>query len=237
MADRHFFYVVPQHVSLNRFTLTSTESHHALHVLRLAKDSEIWLIDGVGMGYKAKISEIAQSMVSGNIIESIPGLGENRNKITLAIGNIRRERLEWAIEKAVELGVNSVEILNLNRSVQRKVNRQRLETKIVAAAKQCGRSWFPPVTIQDDLTQWLNSSGGTCLVCHSGPQIREVLRSDSVLTETNYTILVGPEGDFTPEEYTQIIQSGFRSVSLGPRRLRSETAAISAISILADLIS
>ncbi len=234
MADRTYFYIHPDQIAGDRFYLDSDESHHALHVLRLPVGSEIWLLDGIGTGYQARITNEDGARVAGEILAPYVRLGENTTKLTLALGSIRRERLEWAVEKAVELGVFDIAILFLNRSVHRKINLSRLEAKVMAAAKQCGRSWFPPVKIWSDLSRWLPDISGKKLVCHSGPALRNLLTSKT--SSSPITILVGPEGDFTPEELENIHAAGFQSVSLGPRRLRSETAAVTALAIANAMI-
>ncbi|NOZ75798.1 MAG: 16S rRNA (uracil(1498)-N(3))-methyltransferase [FCB group bacterium] len=227
--DRHFFHIAPNQIAKKRFFLDEKESHHASHVLRLPLKSEIWLLDGQGTGYRARIGSFNGGRLTGTILETIPNLGELETRLSLAIGSIRRERLEWALEKAVELGVYEIAVIHLNRSVHRHTHLSRLEAKVMAAAKQCGRSWFPPVKVWKDLERWMRDTSGVRLVCHSGPSMGAVLSSMKTLTPM--TILVGPEGDFTEEELETIKSNGFQSVSLGSRRLRSETAAIAALAL------
>ncbi|MFQ6613698.1 MAG: RsmE family RNA methyltransferase [Fidelibacterota bacterium] len=228
--DRHFFHISPQQLERKRFFLDEKESHHASHVLRLPVNSEIWLLDGMGTGYRARISSFNGSRLTGTVLERIPKLGESETRLKLAIGSIRRERLEWAVEKAVELGVYEIAVIHLSRSVYRHANLSRLEMKVISAAKQCGRSWFPPVKVWKTLDRWLEERrNGLKLVCHSGPSMKTVLAGTG--DQTPKTILVGPEGDFTGEELEKILARGFQPVSLGPRRLRSETAVVAALAL------
>ena len=107
MADEHFFYISPNNLTKNRFTLDAEEAHHASNVLRLKVDDEIWLLDGLGTAYKGIIKQNGQE-VSGEIISEFPDYSEANVKMHIAVGLIKRDRFEWLLEKAVECGAVSI---------------------------------------------------------------------------------------------------------------------------------
>ena len=98
MADEHFFYISPNNISKNCFTLDAEEAHHALNVLRLQVEDEIWLLDGVGTAYRGIIRENGQ-VVSGEVLEAVPGFAEANATVHLAVGLIKKDRFEWLLEK------------------------------------------------------------------------------------------------------------------------------------------
>ena len=121
MADEHFFYISPDNISKNCFTLDAEETHHALNVLRLQVDDEIWLLDGVGIAYRGIIKNNGQE-VSGEITAESPGFSVPKVKMHLAVGLIKKDRFEWLLEKAVECGALSITPLLLDRCLKKSLN-------------------------------------------------------------------------------------------------------------------
>ena len=231
MTPDKAFYVNPLTVNGSTFQLDKAESNHATRVLRLKKGDEICLLDGVGIGYHAKINSIEKN-VSGTIKESIPDLGENKCSVNLASALIKRDRFELMLEKATELGVNEIQPLMLERCVKKTMNFERSQKIVISSAKQCCRSRFPVVHEPIDMKKLLKNSDGQFI---SG-----LMGADKSLSELeldkNVTVIIGPEGDFTENEIGQMKNAGVLFFNLGGRRLRAETAALNSLAVLNELL-
>ncbi|MDP6500301.1 MAG: RsmE family RNA methyltransferase [Candidatus Marinimicrobia bacterium] len=233
--ENHFFYLQQKAIHKNTFQLSEEESHHFLNSLRGKVGDDLWLLDGAGTAYNGTISGINGRSVSGIIRDSFPNYGESDYSIHLAIGLIKGNRMDMVLEKATELGAKSIQPLLLDRCVKNKLNLERAERIIISAAKQAGRSFFPIVFEPIDLSTWIKKHandhkilfhimGSQSLADALGNEKKEVF------------ILVGPEGDFSKKELDQMEKEQFESAILAPRRLRSESAAIMAISVLNELM-
>jgi 16S rRNA (uracil1498-N3)-methyltransferase len=230
MADEHFFYISPDNISKNCFTLDAEETHHVLNVLRLQVDDEIWLLDGVGIAYRGIIKNNGQE-VSGEIIAESPGFSEPKVKMHLAVGLIKKDRFEWLLEKAVECGALSITPLLLDRCLKKTLNLERSQKIVRTAAKQCGRSLFPKLNEPTSLDNYLNDKSDltVCLQSEGETSLTTWQREKS---PNKVSVLIGPEGDFSENEMNVIRDNNINIVSLGNRRLRTETAAITALNII-----
>ena len=140
--------------------------------------------------------------------------------------------MDTVVEKCTELGVNSISVLRLGNSVKRNVNFERLNRIALSAMKQCGRGLMPEI-LASDLFQWIDRSAeGEKLVldesAESEPLVSHLASMEKV---TQLQLVVGPEGGFTSDELASLITAGFKRASIGPRRLRAETAAITSVAI------
>lgn len=228
MSDKIFFLIDTDKISNNQFSLNKPESHHLINVLRKDIGTEIWLTDGIGSVYKAVINNIHDNVVNGEILEVYPKYGENKIHISLAIGILRKDKLDFVVEKATECGVNEIIPLILDKSIKRDVNANRLVKVAQSAVKQCGRSIIPNINRPNKLKELLDTYTDTSiLVCHeSGDNgVAKILRNKSKIL-----LLVGPEGDFSKEEIDFLKDHNANFINLGNRRLRSETAVIVALS-------
>ena len=230
MADEHFFYISPDNISKNCFTLDAEETHHVLNVLRLQVDDEIWLLDGVGIAYRGIIKNNGQE-VSGEIIAESPGFSEPKVEMHLAVGLIKKDRIEWLLEKAVECGALSISPLLLDRCLKKTLNLERSQKIVRTAAKQCGRSRFPKLNEPTSLDNYLNDKSDltVCLQSEGETSLTTWQREKS---PNKVSVLIGPEGDFSENEMNVIRDNNINIVSLGNRRLRTETAAITALNII-----
>ena len=230
MADEHFFYISPDNISKNCFTLDAEETHHVLNVLRLQVDDEIWLLDGVGIAYRGIIKNNGQE-VSGEIIAESPGFSEPKVEMHLAVGLIKKDRFEWLLEKAVECGALSITPLLLDRCLKKTLNLERSQKIVRTAAKQCGRSRFPKLNEPTSLDNYLNDKSDltVCLQSEGETSLTTWQREKS---PNKVSVLIGPEGDFSENEMNIIRDNNIKIVSLGNRRLRTETAAITALNII-----
>jgi 16S rRNA (uracil1498-N3)-methyltransferase len=201
------------------------------NVLRLKTGDNILLLDGIGCGYLAKVKDTKKTLVSGEIKKKYDFLGENQSEVTIAPAIIKPSRFENMVEKAVELGVKKIQPLNLDHSQKKDINSNRLNKIIISASKQCKRSFFPVLKRPMKLKEYLDLKYNLVV---AGSQ-----KSDSNLTKIllngfnrKIQIIIGPEGGFSDREYELFKINSVYLYNLGSRRLRSETAVISSLSIL-----
>ena len=215
--------------------LESEEFHHAVRVLRLRPGQEIRVIDGAGRAFRARLLSVErrQERARLELLEPLPS-GEPRHRVALATAVPRGERMDFLVEKAVELGVAEVVPLRFARSVRIQAGRRDRWHRIArSAVKQSGRARLPQIAAPQTLGEWLaelpESVEGWAL--HPGgenPQRAPALPDP----EVPRVLVVGPEGGLVPEEVEQLQARGFRVWSLGPRILRVETAALAGLALL-----
>lgn len=232
IPDKAFF-INPHNFNGDTFYLDQEESIHATRVLRLKIGDDICLLNGIGTGYFGKIDSL-ETHVSGSILKTIDGLGENKYSITLAAALIKRDRFELLLEKATELGVNVIQPLILDRSVKKKLNFKRCQKLIISASKQCRRSRFPDMKNPIALSTLLKN--GNQIVC-ARMNAKKSLSELSFDSTQNIVVVIGPEGDFSKSEIDLIDNSNVQCYHLGDRRLRAETAALNSLSILNEILN
>lgn len=212
-------------------TLVGEEFIHC-KALRLHVSSRVILTNGQGLCAVASLGAFDKNGVKAQVIEVLKGYAEIGKKFGLALGILdNRERMEFAVEKAVELGITDFFPLACQRSQKTSVPRTRLEAKILAAVKQSRRSVLPKLHLIMTVKQFLETavSAFDTLVIADTEGTSETPESSSVV------IAVGPEGGFSPEE-NALLRSNpqCRLLRLAPRRLRSETAVIAACAVVAS---
>jgi len=229
------FYVHPNQIKNNIFILDEFESNHLINVLRLKINDQILIIDGVGCAYVSLIKNISKKNVSGEIQKKYKHLGENQLNITIAPGLIKRNRFENMMEKAVELGVREIQPLILDHCQIKHMNFDRIKKIIISSSKQCKRSFFPILKSPISLEEYLNNQSNLII---AGSQKSEVhLREALSKISRDINVIIGPEGDFSDDEYALLENKDILLYSLGSRRLRSETACIASISILNEFFN
>lgn len=212
--------------------LTGQEQHHCLKVLRHKKGDVIGITDGEGNLWVCRIDtdDWNAPVLEAGVLSSNPNQGEDEHGLVLiCCGPEDPGRMEWLIEKSVELGASHIFLVRTQRSGFIRLKTNRLEAIIRTALKQCGRSRLPVYQICDSLEQAVNklpySAGIRLLGAETGAGIRNY---DSDSLNQAITICCGPEGDFTPDEIFLLQEKhGFLPVALGKTRLRSETACVS----------
>ncbi|MES2564615.1 MAG: 16S rRNA (uracil(1498)-N(3))-methyltransferase [Pseudomonadota bacterium] len=216
------------------------QSHHLTHVLRLTRGAPLIVFDGDGTEYAAVIERIAKSRVTLKLSEGRQVNRESTLAVDLAQGISSGERMDYTIQKAVELGVRSIQPLASERSVVR-LTAERAEKRVIhwqgvaiAACEQCGRNRVPQVRPVMALTQWLADVASDALRLTLAPDAAKSLRAlDS--PSAPVVMLVGPEGGLSARERNAAQVAGFQSVRLGPRILRTETAAVAALAAMQAL--
>lgn len=226
------FYAPPSAIRAGRVVLPEDEARHVRTVLRGEEGDEMTVVDGEGGWYRVRIDHLAPQQVVGTIIEQQEDVGEPAVDVTVALGLLKkRSRFETFVEKAVELGVQRIVPLRTERTEPESVRRERLRSVMVAAMKQCRRSWLPTLSAPRSLEALLGASAAECsLVCHAGDDavpIRRAVKEAGPVQSA--LVLVGPEGGFASSEVEAAVAAGCTPVSLGPRRLRAETAGLAAL--------
>ncbi len=214
-------------------------ARHIAQVLRLRVNDEVTLFAGDGMEYRAKILDVSKKQLSLEITTAIANSLESNIRIHLIQAVSKGDRMDWVIQKAVELGVTSIQPVtssrtHVNLSVERfEKKRLHWQAVAIAACEQCGRNVVPevrPVAALFDVAQGYRAHSSMQKILLS-PQSNAKYRHDKS-TADDFLLAIGPEGGFSDQEEQQLIALGFESYRLGPRILRTETAAITAISIL-----
>ena len=230
----------PGHYAIGQtITLSDTAVQHVGLVLRLTVGAQITLFCGNNYEYQAVLSAVQKKKIQATIQTMTLANRESPRQIHLAQSLAKGDKMEWIIQKAVELGVTSVTPLLTERSVVR-LDAQRLEKKhqqwqaiALSACEQSGRNQIPTIHPACSLAHYLSQSTATYQWLLSP----EAQTSWPKITEPSaeLAILIGPEGGFSPEERDYAQQHQVKSIRLGPRILRTDTAALAAISILQNL--
>lgn len=210
------------------FTIEGEEAGHISRVLRKKAGDHFLVTDGIGKGYKAEIVEIGKNDISARILEEIKGDFEIKTQVHLVVAPTKNiDRFEWLIEKAVELGVSEITPIICDRSERKIVNIERMNKLALSAMKQSGRFILPKVNEAIKLDKF-KTEAELKLIAHCEESDKIELNQLPVSKST--TILIGPEGDFSPKEIEKAKSENYQPISLGKSRLRTETAAIYAVS-------
>lgn len=230
----HIFYTPD--INQNDYVLTEEESKHCVRVLRLKEQDAVYLIDGVGGFYYARIVDANPKKCKVSVYQTIKEYGKKNYHLTMGIAPTKNiDRLEWFLEKATEIGVDRIIPFVSEQSERKIIKLDRLNKIISAAMKQSQRAYLPQLDDLIDYKALINSDfSGKKLIAHcfdtDKPYLQQTIKKDE-----DVLILIGPEGDFTQEEVTMAEKNGFVPISLGDSRLRTETAGIVAVHTVALL--
>ena len=213
--------------------LPEEETAHAVRVLRLQPGDEVMLTDGTGNFYRARISLIAHKRCLVDIVETVPQPPLWSGHLHIAMAPTKNmDRTEWFAEKATEIGIDELTFLNCRYSERKVLNTERIAKILVSALKQSLKARLPRLNEMTDFKTFIQQpfSGQKFIAhCHEG---EKTPLKDAVHKGEEVVVLIGPEGDFSEEEVHLAEEAGFIPVSLGPSRLRTETAALVACHIL-----
>lgn len=225
-------------LSIGEHVLTGDLAHYVSRVLRFGPGAQVQIFNGSGQEWPGTVVEVGKREVRIDLEQPVAGLDESPLAIHLGQAMSRGERMDWAIQKAVELGVAQITPLYTERCEvrlqgDRALKRQQHWQQIaVSACEQSGRSVVPKINPPTPLSDWITSTEADLkLVLHH----RTERDPRQLPTPHSLALLIGPEGGLSPAEISQAEQSGFHSVRFGPRVLRTETAPVVALSMAQHL--
>jgi len=225
----HLFYTPDIEPSHPQYFLSEEESKHAIRVLRLVADDEVQLIDGRGGLYTAQIKDAHPKRTILQITNVITGYNKRNHYLHIAVAPTKNiERLEWFLEKATEIGIDEISLIICQRSERKEAKTDRLNKIITSAIKQSLKAYHPVLNEPVAFAKFLAKSfDGEKYIAHCEKGDKATLPS-AVKKQDKYLILIGPEGDFSPNEIDEALQNGYKAITLGDSRLRTETAALEA---------
>ena len=230
-----YFFVDPKDVRGGVALIRGEEFKHLSRVLRKKEGESIVLVDGEDNAYEAVIRFMDRTHAECEIIDVKHRVHEPKVDVTLAVSLLRNPaRFDFLVEKATELGVRSIVPLLCERTIPKSEKHARFEKIALAAMKQCGRSYLPKIHSLSPLAAVLDHAHEYALRLIPHEKTEQSQFVGSVLQHHPHVasalIVIGPEGGFSDDEIALADEKGMVPVSLGPRRLRAETAAISAVS-------
>ncbi len=207
--------------------LTQEEAAHAIRVLRLQVGDKLDITDGAGSLYPTSVASIQGKHCYVEPVEAVRVPKNWNGMLHIAIAPTKNmDRIEWFAEKATEIGLDALTFLNCRFSERKVVKPERVERIVVSAMKQSLKYSKPVVEDMVDFKRFIAAERkGAKFIAHCYDSER-VLLKDILVPGEDATVLIGPEGDFSPEEVELAIKAGYRPVSLGSSRLRTETAAL-----------
>jgi 16S rRNA (uracil1498-N3)-methyltransferase len=225
----HVFYT-PDLQDNTHYTLNEEESRHCSKVLRLAVGDQVSLVDGRGGLYEATIHSETKRNVTLAITKSTKEYHKRNHRLHIAVAPTKNiDRLEWFLEKATEIGIDEITPIICAHSERKVIKEDRLQKVITSAVKQSLQAYHPilnpAITFDQLLARDINA---TKLIAHCIEDEQRQYIKDLVAPQGNYFILIGPEGDFSPQEIATAIKQAYLPVTLGNTRLRTETAALAA---------
>jgi 16S rRNA (uracil1498-N3)-methyltransferase len=220
-----------------RLTVEGSAGNHIVRVLRSRVGDELTIFNGRGGEYGASIEEIRRDTVQVSVREHRDVERESRFDLTLAQGISRGERMDWVVQKATELGVTRIVPVFTERSVVQLDERQAAKKVqhwrgiAVSACEQCGRNVVPEIAVPVTLYGLLEKPPGRGISLLLSPTAQQRV-VDIAGSPAGATVLIGPEGGLARVEHDAAAMAGFTSVRMGPRVLRTETAAVCALTLL-----
>lgn len=216
-------------------TLDAEESRHAVRVLRLREGDEMNVTDGRGNLYRCQIVEANDKACVVEASELLSAFHFPLSTLHLAVAPTKNpSRMEWLVEKAVEIGVGEITLLNCDHSERSFLKTDRLEKLAISAMKQSLHTVLPRINPPVNLKGWLNSQlpvldSQSKFIAHCEADKPRVPLATALQPGKDTVVLIGPEGDFSEDEIALALECNFQPVSLGPARLRTETAALYAV--------
>ncbi|THH41610.1 RsmE family RNA methyltransferase [Neolewinella litorea] len=211
--------------------LAEEEARHAIRVLRKRVGDELDLVDGRGGWYRGRVLEISKRACVLDVVLLRREPYRTPHSLTLLVAPTKNiDRFEWVLEKATEIGVDHIQPMITEHSERQRLRADRLERVLQSAMKQSLRAWLPTL---GDLVSWQDAldaipEGGDRFLAYLGEEEVPLL-SHALRPGRDTVVAIGPEGGFSPSEAEAARTRDFRFVSLGPHRLRTETAALTAV--------
>lgn len=209
-------------------TLPQSDSQHCIRVLRMSEGDTINVIDGRGNSFICTIVDAHPKRTAVEIIEKTSQPLSWRQHITVAVAPTKHiDRMEWMVEKLTEIGVNRIVPLLCHRSERKEIKTDRLEKIAVSAMKQSLKSVLPRIDAMTPVKDFIRSiDSGQRFIAYCNSETERKNLAACYRPHGDVAIMIGPEGDFSPEEVSLAIDREWQPVTLGDNRLRTETAAI-----------
>lgn len=235
------FYVSPESVKGEKIYVNKGESHHIIDVMRLEEGDPVTVFDGTGKEYSGRIESVKNKCVA-IAVDKVDALAEKSQvEISLAQAMPKKDKMDFIVQKATELGVKEIIPLESERTIVRPA-KDRIAYKTdrwrkiaVGAAKQCGRSDLPGISQMrrfGDLLKDFKRYDGVIMPCLSKKSVPLKSALNHLKSPKKILLMIGPEGDFTPTEIAAAEENGALLVSLGELVLKSDTAAIATLAML-----
>ena len=234
------FYVPKEAVKEGKILITGKEAHHILNVMRLKVSDDVVVFDGTGREYAGIVKETGRKSLSVEII-STRNISHGQVRSIILIQSIpKKDKMDYIVEKATELGVNIIMPVMTGRTVpdwnesKRSGMAERWQKITEAAAKQCGRADIPQVLKITSFEEAVSNISANDLRLIAALEDKAVKLKDALKDGSGIktVIAIGPEGDFTAQEVRMAMDHGFKTVNLGPRVLKSDTAALAALAMI-----
>jgi len=232
MSSLRRFFIAEQKIE-NQIVLGGDEFYHAVKILRLAVGDEIIVCNGNGLDYRAVINKINKDNMLCTIVGQSLSETEPKTKVTLCCGYLKGDKTELVCKQAVELGVTEIAVFSSQFSSAYMSDNKlaRLNKVTVEACKQCGRNAIVPVKYYDkleDLLKDYSSFDNKLFAC----EFENGQRQELALEKGTVALVVGSEGGFSEQESQLALDLGYKSISLGKRILRAETASTASLSVV-----
>ncbi len=228
-----FFYSDTITPAAAQYVLNEETSKHVAQVLRMTIGEQLLLTDGKGHLFTAEITDDNRKKCVVKIVV-VKAQAPKERKISIAISLVKNSnRLEWFLEKATEIGVSEIIPLLCQRTEKQHFRQDRMKAIVVSAMLQSQQSWLPVLQEPTKFSSLLQQTQSTQkFIAHCEEASKEQLADKLVDNVAESLILIGPEGDFSPDEIAAALQHGFLPVALGNTRLRTETAGVVAATLL-----
>jgi 16S rRNA (uracil1498-N3)-methyltransferase len=228
----HLFY--SKDFSTTHPLLDEKESHHAINVLRLQKNDIVSVSNGKGKIFIGKLEDVQKRGCKISIQDEKPLVENTAKGFHLAVSPTKAiDRMEWMVEKCTELGIERITFLKSRYSERKEINLNKLEAIAISAMKQSQRSYLPLLIETTPFAEFVKSTADTqrFIACqYQSLALHEWVKK--LPDHINNCIMIGPEGGFSEEEIILAVENKIQPIALGPQRLRTETAAISACQLM-----
>ena len=233
-----FFY--SNNIQNNIIILDKIETNHCMNVLRYSLNDKVNIVDGKGNLYIGNIFEINNNECCIKIEDTIHDYNKKDYHVHLAISPTKNHsRIEWFIEKSIEIGVDEISFINCTRTLRKNIRMNRISKIAKTAMKQANKSKLPIINPLLNFKDFVDKSNDNTFICHLNKNIKEDLFSYKRKISKNHhsCVLIGPEGDFTKEEIDLALKCNIFEISLGDSILRTETAGVVACNLINQILS
>ncbi len=237
MTNLRRFFAPPERWAEDRVVLDREETHHLARVLRLTVGARVEVGDGRGRAAVAVVQVLESEKAILHLEKEVSVQAESPLEVTLGLGLAKGEAMDQVVRQATEMGVTR--LIPFVSSYAEKITPQRASRRLTRwqrqaqeSLKSCQRLYLPEISPVQDFHAILNAPEEVKFLCYEAERGGGLLACLSRPRPAGVRVLIGPEGGFTPEEVAQAREAGFQVVSLGPRRLRVETAALTALALI-----